>query len=63
MAKEIEKERPGARCLGISCDVRDAKSMVDAAERTVRELGGIDFVIAGAAGNFLATIDVSLSHK
>jgi peroxisomal 2,4-dienoyl-CoA reductase len=58
MAKEIEKERPGARCLAISTDVRDIKAMESAAAKTVAELGRIDFVIAGAAGNFLATIDV-----
>ena len=58
MAKEIDAERPGARCLAISADVRDAKAMEAAAQRTVNELGRIDFAIAGAAGNFLATIDV-----
>ena len=62
MAKEIEKERKGARCLAISADVRDLKSLEAAVEKTVQEFGRIDFVIAGAAGNFLATIDVPLSH-
>ena len=63
MAKEIEKERKGARCLAISADVRDPKSLEAAVERTVLEFGRIDFVIAGAAGNFLATIDVPLPHS
>lgn len=63
MAKEIEKERKGARCLAISADVREPKSLEAAVEKTVQELGRIDFVIAGAAGNFLATIDVSPSPK
>jgi 2,4-dienoyl-CoA reductase [(3E)-enoyl-CoA-producing], peroxisomal len=58
MAKEIEKERKGAKCLAISADVRDLKSLEAAVEKTVQEFGRIDFVIAGAAGNFLATIDV-----
>jgi len=58
MAKEIEAERPGAKCIAISADVRDIKSMESAVEQTITELGRIDFVIAGAAGNFLATIDV-----
>jgi len=62
MAKEIEKERKGARCLAISADVRDLKSLEAAVEKTVQEFGRIDFVIAGAAGNFLATIDVPLPH-
>ena len=63
MAKEIEKERKGARCLAISADVRDLKSLEAAVEKTVQEFGRIDFVIAGAAGNFLATIDVPLPHS
>lgn len=29
-----------------------------AVDQTIKEFGRIDFVIAGAAGNFLATIDV-----
>jgi 2,4-dienoyl-CoA reductase [(3E)-enoyl-CoA-producing], peroxisomal len=58
MAKEIEAERKGAKCLAISADVRDLKSMEAAVAETIQEFGRIDFVIAGAAGNFLATIDV-----
>ena len=59
MAKEIEEERKGAKCLAISADVRDIKSMEEAVSQTIKEFGRIDFVIAGAAGNFLATIDVN----
>src|ERR1700726_3818862 len=59
MAKEIEAERKGARCLAISADVRDIKSLEKAVEETINEFGRIDFVIAGAAGNFLAPIDVA----
>lgn len=54
-AIELSKVRPGARV--ISCpniDVRKVESLKEAADRTVAELGRIDFVIAGAAGNFLA---------
>lgn len=55
MAAEIAAVRPGAKVIPISSvDVRDAKALQDAADRTARELGSIDFVIAGAAGNFLA---------
>jgi 2,4-dienoyl-CoA reductase [(3E)-enoyl-CoA-producing], peroxisomal len=60
MAKEIEAERTGAKCLAISADVRDVKSMEDAVNQTIQEFGRIDFVIAGAAGNFLAIIEVYL---
>ncbi|KAG9678045.1 short chain dehydrogenase, partial [Aureobasidium melanogenum] len=55
MAADLATARPGARVLAIAgVDVRDPKALQDAADRTARELGGIDFVIAGAAGNFLA---------
>lgn len=43
--------------IGIGgCDVRDPESLKKAAERCVKELGAIDYVIAGAAGNFVAPI-------
>ncbi|SGZ52478.1 CIC11C00000004691 [Sungouiella intermedia] len=54
-AQEMAQLRPNAKV--ISCpntDVRDVKSIAKAVELTVKELGRIDFVIAGAAGNFLA---------
>lgn len=54
-AEEIARLRPGAKV--VSCpntDVRDVQSIAKAVERTVSELGRIDFVIAGAAGNFLS---------
>lgn len=55
MAADIATARPGARVLAIAgVDVRDPKALQDAADRTARDLGSIDYVIAGAAGNFLA---------
>jgi peroxisomal 2,4-dienoyl-CoA reductase len=57
MAADIATARPGARVLAIhSVDVRDPKALQAAADKTARELGGIDYVIAGAAGNFLAPL-------
>merc|ERR1712070_808125 len=54
-AKDIAAVRPGAKVIGIgNVDVRDPKMLKDAADRCAKELGGIDFAIAGAAGNFLA---------
>lgn len=54
-AQEIQLLRPGAKVIGIgSVDVREVQSIAKAVERTVSELGRIDFVIAGAAGNFLS---------
>ncbi|KAF2638549.1 peroxisomal 2,4-dienoyl-CoA reductase-like protein SPS19 [Massarina eburnea CBS 473.64] len=57
-AKDIATARKGAKVLGLGAvDVRKPEVLAAAAERCVKELGSIDFVIAGAAGNFLATID------
>lgn len=54
-AKEISQLRPGAKVLGLGAtDVRDVQSIVKAVEKTVEELGRIDFVICGAAGNFIS---------
>ncbi|KAK4198364.1 hypothetical protein QBC40DRAFT_341303 [Triangularia verruculosa] len=56
-AKEIAKVRPGARVIGIgNVDVRSYDSLKSAADRCVADLGSIDYVIAGAAGNFIAPI-------
>ncbi|KAK4158086.1 peroxisomal 2,4-dienoyl-CoA reductase [Chaetomidium leptoderma] len=56
-AEEIAKVRNGARVIGIGgVDVRDFESLKAAADRCVKELGAIDYVVAGAAGNFVAPI-------
>uniref|UniRef100_A0A8H7N9K5 2,4-dienoyl-CoA reductase [(3E)-enoyl-CoA-producing] n=1 Tax=Bionectria ochroleuca TaxID=29856 RepID=A0A8H7N9K5_BIOOC len=57
-AKDIALVRPGAKVIGIGgCDVRNPEALKAAADKCAKELGGIDFVIAGAAGNFIAPID------
>ena len=56
-AAEMSKLRTGAKVIGLSADVRDFKAMQGVVARTVEEFGRLDFVIAGAAGNFLALID------
>ncbi|KAK9469287.1 hypothetical protein V1512DRAFT_255916 [Lipomyces arxii] len=53
-AAEIQTLRKDSKVLGLSVDVRSAKALEDAVATTVAELGRIDFVICGAAGNFLA---------
>ncbi|KAK0717900.1 hypothetical protein B0T26DRAFT_751897 [Lasiosphaeria miniovina] len=56
-AKEIAKVRDGSRVLGIGgVDVRNFDALKAAADRCVKELGSIDYVVAGAAGNFIAPI-------
>lgn len=55
VAKLKPNTRHGARVHGVGdCDVRSIDSMNKAVESTVSALGGIDFCICGAAGNFLA---------
>lgn len=56
-ALEMTKVRPGAKVLGLSADVRDIAAMQSAVEQCVKELGSLDYLICGAAGNFLAGID------
>ncbi|BAE62335.1 hypothetical protein F9C07_2284439 [Aspergillus flavus] len=57
-AQDIATARPGAKVIGIGAvDVRKFDSLKDAVDRCVKDLGGIDYVIAGAAGNFLASIN------
>ncbi|KAL2810348.1 hypothetical protein BJX63DRAFT_444789 [Aspergillus granulosus] len=55
VAKDIAMARPGSKVLGIgNVDVRVPESLERAIDQCVKELGSIDFLIAGAAGNFLA---------
>lgn len=57
IANEIAQVRPGARVIGLACDVRSYESLASAVEKTVQELGRIDYLICGAAGNFLSTVE------
>ncbi|KAJ5461815.1 Glucose/ribitol dehydrogenase [Penicillium daleae] len=58
VAQDIATSRPGAKVIGIGAvDVRKFEDLKAAVERCVKELGAIDYVIAGAAGNFLASIE------
>lgn len=58
MAKDIATARSGSKVLGLGAvDVRSVESLSKAAETCAKELGGIDFLIAGAAGNFLSPIN------
>ncbi|KAK4936324.1 peroxisomal 2 4-dienoyl-CoA reductase sps19 [Elasticomyces elasticus] len=57
VAKDIASVRSGSKVLGIGgVDVRSVESLQKSIDTCVNELGGIDFLIAGAAGNFLAPI-------
>ncbi|KAJ7111144.1 2,4-dienoyl-CoA reductase [Mycena crocata] len=54
-AKELS-EATGQKCLPCQGDVRQPKSLQEAVAKTIEAYGRIDFVICGAAGNFLAPI-------
>ncbi|KAJ7143785.1 2,4-dienoyl-CoA reductase [Mycena epipterygia] len=54
-AKELS-EATGQKCLPCQADVRHPKTIQDAVAKTIEQFGRIDFVICGAAGNFLAPI-------
>lgn len=54
-AEEMSKLRDGAKVIGIgNVDVRDISQIAKSVDETVKQLGRIDYVIAGAAGNFLS---------
>jgi peroxisomal 2,4-dienoyl-CoA reductase len=46
----------GRQCLPASADVRKPDQVKEAVEAAIKKYGKIDFVICGAAGNFLAPI-------
>lgn len=56
-AKELS-HKSGRRCIGISADVRSSESLKAAAKQATSEFGRIDFVICGAAGNFLSPVSL-----
>ncbi|EEB93258.1 hypothetical protein MPER_08115 [Moniliophthora perniciosa FA553] len=54
-AKELS-ESTGRTCIPTQGDVRQPNSLKEAVEKTIEKFGRIDYVICGAAGNFLAPI-------
>ncbi|KAJ4469768.1 2,4-dienoyl-CoA reductase [Lentinula edodes] len=54
-AKELS-EATGRTCIPAQADVRQPNMLKDAVKKTIEKFGKIDFVICGAAGNFLAPI-------
>jgi peroxisomal 2,4-dienoyl-CoA reductase len=51
-ARELHEET-GGRCLAVAADVREPPAVEAALDRTIAELGALDIVVNGAAGNFL----------
>jgi len=56
IAAHIATLRPGSTVLPLTADVRSAASLSAAVSEAIQRLGRIDFVICGAAGNFLAPV-------
>ena len=57
-AEWLEKDaNNGTKCIITPGDVRKPEDLKAAVAETVKQFGRIDFVICGAAGNFLAPID------
>ncbi|KAI0935516.1 hypothetical protein AcV5_003927 [Taiwanofungus camphoratus] len=54
-AEELSKAT-GRQCLAAQADVRHPKQLQEAVANTIEKFGRIDFVICGAAGNFLVPI-------
>jgi len=54
-AKELS-EATDQKCIPCQADVRHPKALQEAVAKTIETFGRIDFVICGAAGNFLAPI-------
>jgi len=54
-SKELSKAT-NRTCIPVQADVRHPKALQDAVAKTIEQFGRIDFVICGAAGNFLAPI-------
>ncbi|WFD32122.1 2,4-dienoyl-CoA reductase [(2E)-enoyl-CoA-producing] [Malassezia sp. CBS 17886] len=55
-AAQLERDT-GSRALATPGDVRKYEQMEDAVKKTVETFGKIDFVICGAAGNFMAPME------
>ncbi|KAF9062383.1 2,4-dienoyl-CoA reductase [Rhodocollybia butyracea] len=54
-AKDLSN-KTGTTCIPAQADVRSPQSLQDAVKKTMERFGRIDFVICGAAGNFMAPI-------
>ena len=52
-AKELA-EATESECLGVACDVRQPETVEADLDRALERFGGVDVVVNGAAGNFLA---------
>ena len=52
----------GGSTFGVTADVRDFDAVRRAFESATRELGPIDVLVSGAAGNFVAAVNAQSSN-
>jgi peroxisomal 2,4-dienoyl-CoA reductase len=50
----VKSANNGTKCLPLACDVRDYKKLSEVFDQVLKQLGRIDILVNGAAGNFLA---------
>ncbi|KAJ3202014.1 hypothetical protein HDU83_006738 [Entophlyctis luteolus] len=55
--REILSETKDAKALALACDVRDAPGLTVVMKKVAEAFGSIDFLICGAAGNFLCSAE------
>ena len=52
----------GGNVVGVASDVRDFDAVIRALDSATRELGAIDVLVSGAAGNFVAAVNAQSSN-
>ncbi|XP_076460081.1 peroxisomal 2,4-dienoyl-CoA reductase [(3E)-enoyl-CoA-producing]-like isoform X2 [Babylonia areolata] len=57
LSAQTLQQATGRRCLPVQMDVRQPKMILAAVDAALNEFGKIDFLINGAAGNFLCALD------
>ncbi|RUP48974.1 hypothetical protein BC936DRAFT_143541 [Jimgerdemannia flammicorona] len=55
-AKEMQ-DQSGQEVLAVAADVRNPADVEEAVKKTIERFGRIDFLICGAAGNFLSPVE------
>ncbi|KAK7111590.1 peroxisomal 2,4-dienoyl-CoA reductase [(3E)-enoyl-CoA-producing]-like [Littorina saxatilis] len=57
LSAQTLQQATGRRCLPVQMDVRQPKMVLEAVDAALKEFGRIDYLINGAAGNFLCPLE------
>ncbi|KAL8574543.1 hypothetical protein ACOMHN_057542 [Nucella lapillus] len=57
LSAQTLRQKTGRRCLPVQVDVRQPQMILAAVDAALNEFGKIDYLINGAAGNFLCALD------